>query len=77
MRSIQTMNYYQSLNTNSKIFFVAYQICKLEKIAKDYNITIQSMIESGTDYDDILKKEDKLDKMIIQKQLKLKLLRKV
>ena len=70
------MNYYQSLNTNSKIFFIAYQICKLEKIAKDYNITIQSMIESGTDYDDILKKEDKLDKMIIQKQLKLKLMKK-
>jgi hypothetical protein len=71
------MNYYQSLNTDSKIFFIAYQICRLEKISKIYDNIIQSMEESGTNTDDIFKAENKLYKMINQKKLKLKLLRKV
>ena len=70
------MNYYQSLNTNNKIFFIAYQICRLEKISKIYDNTIQSMYESGTDPDDIFKAEDKLNKIIKQKELKLKLMKK-
>jgi len=70
------MNYYQSLNTNSKIFFLAYQICRLEKISEIYDNIIQSMYESGTDPDDIFKAEDKLNKIIKQKQLKLKLMKK-
>jgi len=34
------------------------------------------MYESGTDPDDIFKAEDKLNKMINQKELKLKLIKK-
>ena len=70
------MNYYQSLNTNSKIFFLAYQICRLKKISEIYDNLIESMHQSGTDPDDIFKAEDKLNKMINQKQLKLKLMKK-
>jgi len=83
------MNYYQSLNTNNKIFFLKYQICKLDKIYDNYYNDWKNYIEDADDpewdmsqlYDDeiIKETEKKMERVVIlltQKQLKLKLTKK-
>ena len=87
------MNYYQSLNTNSKIFFLTYQICKLEKISEIYYNRSSEIINDINDYqedgghpddyemldreyDDLHETISKLNKIIKQKELKLKLMKK-
>ncbi len=87
------MNYYQSLNTNSKIFFLTYQICKLEKISEIYYNRSSEIMNGISDsqedgehpddyemldreHDDLHETISRLNKMINQKQLKLKLMKK-
>ena len=82
------MNYYQSLNTNNKIFFLKYQIYKLEKILKSYSDDFHNYCEEADDpdwdmsewYDDIINEtEEKMKKvanLLNQKELKLKLIKK-
>ena len=43
------MNYYQSLNTNNKIFFLKYQICKLEKFFKNCCNDWENYVEEAED----------------------------
>ena len=43
------MNYYQSLNTNNKIIFLKYQICKLKNISKNYCDDWENYIEEAED----------------------------
>lgn len=75
------MNYYQSLNTNNKIFFLKYQICKLEGIYDRFHIEYyyeQDNYNFTEDYGKILcKKMDKVKNLLNQKQLKLKQTKKI
>jgi hypothetical protein len=74
------MNYYQSLNTNNKIFFLKYQICKLEKIYDNLYITYyyeQDNYNFTEDYGKRLcKKMDKVEKLLNRKKLKFRLIKK-
>ena len=82
------MNYYQSLNTNNKIFFLKYQVYKLEKLFNRLCDIWESYIEDADDpewdmcslYDDeIMETEEKMKKvknLLKQKELKLKLIKK-
>jgi len=82
------MNYYQSLNTNNKIFFLKYQICKLEKIFKSYYNDLKDYVRDAEDpewdmyssNDEIINEtEEKMKKvanLLNQKELKLKLIKK-
>ena len=82
------MNYYQSLNTNNKVFFLKYQICKLEKFFKNCCNDWENYVEEAEDSewdmyssnDEIINEtEEKIKKVVNllnQKKLKLKLIKK-
>jgi len=74
------MNYYQSLNTNNKIFFLKYQICKLEKIYEKLDIIhyYQQDNYNFTEDDDkrLRKKINKAERLLNRKKNKLKLTKK-
>ena len=83
------MNYYQSLNTNNKIIFLKYQICKLKNISKNYCDDWENYIEEAEDpewdmyssNDEIINKTEKkikkINNLLNQKELKLKLIKKL
>jgi hypothetical protein len=79
------MNYYQSLNKNNKIFFVKYQICKLQNKLDYFDYLIDDYINDEPQYDnDTMDSEYyynceqriKLSKLLDQKKLKLTLIKK-